>query len=141
MIEAFNIPVSQINNIKAGASWTTEDGTFIPHERLTTPAAPARSYAYCSDTRFTLKIVEMIKDVNLLYHEATFPHEMLVQARKTMHTTAHEAALVAKEANAGKLVIGHYSARLKDESELLEEAKSVFKNVILAQEGLKIDII
>ena len=141
MIEAFNIPVSQINNIKAGASWTTEDGTFIPHERLTTPAAPARSYAYCSDTRYTPKVAEMVKGVNLLYHEATFPHEMLLQAKKTMHTTAHEAALVAREANVGKLIIGHYSARIKDEQSMQEEAKSVFTNVILAQEGLKIDII
>ena len=141
MIEAFNIPVSQINNIKAGASWTTEDGTVIPNSKLTTPATPARSYAYCSDTRFSPKVAEMVQGVNLLYHEATFPHDMLIQARKTMHTTALEAATVAKEANVGKLIIGHYSARIKDEQSMLEEAKSVFTNVILAQEGLKIDII
>ena len=83
----------------------------------------------------------MVQGVNLLYHEATFPHDMLVQAQKTMHTTALEAANVAKEANVGKLVIGHYSARIKDEQSMLKEAKSVFPNVILAQEGLKIDII
>lgn len=141
MIEAFNIPVSQINNIKAGASWQTEDGTVIPHEKLTTPATPARSYAYCSDTRYCPKVAKMVQGVNLLYHEATFPHDMLMQAQKTMHTTALEAANVAKEANAGKLVIGHYSARIKDEQSMLKEAKSVFTNVILAQEGLKIDII
>ena len=141
MIEAFNIPVSQINNIKAGASWQTEDGTVIPHEKLTTPATPARSYAYCSDTRYSPKVAKMVQGVNLLYHEATFPHDMLMQAQKTMHTTALEAANVAKEANAGKLVIGHYSARIKDEQSMLKEAKNVFTNVILAQEGLKIDII
>ena len=140
MIDAFNIPVSQINNIKAGASWTTEDGTFIPHERLTLPAEPARSYAYCSDTRYTPRLAEMIQGVDLLYHEATFPHEMLTQAQKTMHSTSIEAAMMAKSAGAAKLLIGHYSARIKNESPLLEEAKSVFPNTILAQEGVKIRI-
>ena len=140
MIDAFNIPISQINNIKAGASWTTEDGTFIPHERLTTPAEPARSYAYCSDTRYTPCLAEMIQGVDLLYHEATFPHEMLAQAQKTMHSTSIEAAMMAKSAGAAKLLIGHYSARIKNESPLLEEAKSVFPNTILAQEGVKIRI-
>jgi ribonuclease Z len=140
MIDAFNIPISQINNIKAGASWTTEDGTFIPHERLTFPAEPARSYAYCSDTRYTPRLAEMIQGVDLLYHEATFPHEMLTQAQKTMHSTSIEAAMMAKSAGAKKLLIGHYSARIKNESPLLEEAKSVFLNTILAQESIKIRI-
>lgn len=140
MLEAFDIPISQINNIKAGASWTTEDGTVIPHERLTTPAHPARSYAYCSDTRYMPEMAEMVSGVNLLYHEATFPHEMLAQAKKTMHSTAREAAQVALDAKVGKLVIGHYSARIKEEACLLREAKEVFTNTILAQERLKIDI-
>jgi ribonuclease Z len=140
MIEAFNIPISQINNIKAGASWTTEDGTLIPHERLTTPAEPARSYAYCSDTRYTPNIATIVKGVDLLYHEATFPQELLTQAKKTMHSTAHEAALIAQAAEAKKLIIGHYSARIKDEHLLLEEAKEVFENTILATERLKVNI-
>ena len=140
MIDAFDIPVSQINNIKAGASWTTEDGTVIPHERLTIAADPARSYAYCSDTRYTPRLAELIQGVDLLYHEATFPHEMLAQARKTMHSTSIEAAQMAKSANARMLLIGHYSARIKDETPLLEEAKTVFSNTILAQEGKKIHI-
>lgn len=140
MIEAFNIPISQINNIKAGASWTTEDGTLIPHERLTTPAEPARSYAYCSDTRYTPNIATIVKGVDLLYHEATFPQELLTQAKKTMHSTAHEAALIAEAAEAKKLIIGHYSARIKDERLLLEEAKEVFENTILATERLKVNI-
>lgn len=140
MIEAFNIPISQINNIKAGASWTTEDGTLIPHERLTTPAEPARSYAYCSDTRYTPNIATIVKGVDLLYHEATFPQELLTQAKKTMHSTALEAALIAQAAEAKKLIIGHYSARIKDEHLLLEEAKEVFENTILATERLKVNI-
>lgn len=141
MIDAFDIPVCQINNIKAGASWTTADGTVIPHERLTTPAAPARSYAYCSDTRFTPGLAKFIQDVNLLYHEATFANEQFTQAERTMHSTAREAAMTAKAANVGKLVIGHYSARIKNENALLNEAKEVFANTILAREGLRIDIL
>lgn len=140
MIDAFNIPISQINNIKAGASWTTEDGTVIPHERLTTPAEPARSYAYCSDTRFRPEVAKLIHGVNLLYHEATFPHDMLRQAQNTMHATATEAATVARMANAGRLIIGHFSARLKDEKALLAEAQETFSKTILASEGMKVDI-
>ena len=141
MIDAFNIPLSQINNIKTGASWTTEDGTVIPHERLTTPASPARSYAYCSDTRFLPEVAQLIQGVNLLYHEATFPHNMLLQAENTMHSTATEAATVALKANAGKLVIGHFSARIKDEDAMLQEAQKTFPKTILAKEGMKVDIL
>ncbi len=140
MIEAFNIPVSQINNIKAGASWTTEDGTIIPHERLTRPADPARSYAYCSDTRFCPEIATMIQGVNLLYHEATFPHEMLLQAQNTMHTTATEAAIMAREANVDRLIIGHFSARIKDEKALLQEARNTFPSTLLAHEGMRVEV-
>lgn len=141
MLEAFDIPTSQINNIKAGASWTTKDGTVIPHERLTTPAAPPRSYAYCSDTRFCKKIIPMIQNVDLLYHEATFPHDMELQARKTMHSTSTQAATIAKEAQAKRLIVGHYSARIQNEEKLSQEAKNIFPDTILAQEGLKIDIL
>lgn len=140
MIDAFNIPVSQINNIKAGASWTTEDGTVIPHERLTIPSEPARSYAYCSDTRFHPEIANLIQNVNLLYHEATFPHDMLLQAQNTMHTTATEAANIARKANARKLIIGHFSARIKNEKALLQEAQRTFPETLLAKEGMKVDI-
>lgn len=140
MIDAFNIPVSQINNIKAGASWTTEDGTLIPNERLTTPPEPARSYAYCSDTRFRPKVAELIQGVNLLYHEATFPQDMLQQAQSTMHSTTTEAATVARMANARKLIIGHFSARIKDEDAMLQEAKSTFPETLLAREGMKVHI-
>lgn len=140
MIDAFNIPISQINNIKAGASWTTEDGKVIPNEQLTRPSEPARSYAYCSDTRFKPEVAKLIHGVNLLYHEATFPQDMLQQAQNTMHSTTTEAATVALKANAGKLIIGHYSARIKDENAMLKEAKKIFQDTILANEGMEVDI-
>ena len=140
MIEAFNIPFSQINNIKAGADWTTEDGTFIPNDRLVTPAAKARSYAYCSDTAFQPKLTEMLQDVTLLYHEATYPEELLKRAQETLHSTASQAATIAKEAHVGKLCIGHFSARIKDEEALLAEATAIFPQTSLAFEGLNLKI-
>ena len=140
MIDAFNIPVSQINNIKAGASWTTEDGTIIPHERLTTPAKPPRSYAYCSDTVYLPHLKDILHGVTLLYHEATYMHERALRAEQTRHTTALQAAMLARDAKVEKLCVGHFSASLKDENALLHEAQSVFPNTILANEGLVVSI-
>lgn len=140
MIDAFNIPVSQINNIKAGASWTTEDGTIIPHERLTTPAKPPRSYAYCSDTVYLPHLKDILHGVTLLYHEATYMHERALRAEQTRHTTALQAATLARDAKVEKLCVGHFSASLKDENALLHEAQSVFPNTILANEGLVVSI-
>lgn len=140
MIDAFNIPISQINNIKAGASWTTEDGTIIPHERLTTPANPPRSYAYCSDTVYLPHLKDVLNGVTLLYHEATYMHERAPRAEQTRHSTALQAAMQARDAKVEQLCIGHFSASLKDENSLLREAQSVFPNTILANEGLVVSI-
>ncbi len=140
MIDAFNIPISQINNIKAGASWTTEDGTIIPHERLTTPANPPRSYAYCSDTVYLPHLKDVLNGVTLLYHEATYMHERAPRAEQTRHSTALQAAMQARDAKVEQLCIGHFSASLKDENSLLREAQSVFPNTLLANEGLVIRI-
>lgn len=140
MIDAFNIPISQINNIKAGASWTTEDGTIIPHERLTTPANPPRSYAYCSDTVYLPHLKDVLNGVTLLYHEATYMHERAPRAEQTRHSTALQAAMQARDAKVEQLCIGHFSASLKDENALLREAQSVFPNTILANEGVVISI-
>lgn len=140
MIDAFNIPISQINNIKAGASWTTEDGTIIPHERLTTPANPPRSYAYCSDTVYLPHLKDVLNGVTLLYHEATYMHERAPRAEQTRHSTALQAAMQARDAKVEQLCIGHFSASLKDENALLREAQSVFTNTILANEGLVVSI-
>ena len=140
MIDAFNIPISQINNIKAGASWTTEDGTIIPHERLTTPAKPPRSYAYCSDTVYLPHLKDILHGVTLLYHEATYMHERALRAEQTRHTTALQAAMLARDAKVEQLCVGHFSASLKDENALLHEAQSVFPNTILANEGLVVSI-
>ncbi|MBR1449491.1 MAG: ribonuclease Z [Prevotella sp.] len=140
LIEMYGIPVSQINNIKAGQDYTLEDGTVIPHERLVTPADPPRSYAYCSDTRYMPTLHEMVKGVTTLYHESTYANDKIDGAEKYYHSTAQQAALVARDAQVGKLLLGHYSARYNDESILLEEARQVFENVYLTDENSFFDI-
>lgn len=140
MIDAFNIPVSQINNIKAGASWTIEDGTVIPFEKLTTPATPPRIYSYCSDTAYKPDLIPLIEGSNLLFHEATYPQELEFRAIQTRHTTTVQAAQIARDAKVGKLCIGHFSARIREEAQLLKETRPIFANTILANEGLVLKI-
>lgn len=140
MIDFYNIPISQINNIKAGAGWTTPDGDFVPHERLTVPADTPRSYAYCSDTRYLPHLHELVKDVSTLYHESTYAEDNAEKARIYYHSTAAQAAMVARDANVGKLLLGHYSSRYRDESVLLYEAKAIFPNSYLTNEKLVFDV-
>lgn len=139
-VKAYNIPISQINNIKAGMDYITPEGELIPNSSLTTPSDPARSYAYCSDTIYFPKNAELLQGVDLLYHEATFSNEDERFCKNTFHSTAAQAANIAKLANAKKLMIGHYSSRYKDETILLKEAQEIFPETILAQENLKIRI-
>lgn len=140
MIDFYNIPISQINNIKAGAGWTTPDGNFVPHERLTVPADAPLSYAYCSDTRYLPHLHELIKGVSTLYHESTYAEDNIEKARIYHHSTAAQAAMVARDANVGKLLLGHYSSRYRDESVLLDEAKAIFPNSYLTNEKLVFDV-
>ena len=140
MIDFYNIPISQINNIKAGAGWTTPDGDFVPHERLTVPADAPRSYAYCSDTHYLPHLHELIKGVSTLYHESTYAEDNVEKARIYHHSTAAQAAMVARDANVGKLLLGHYSSRYRDESVLLDEAKAIFPNSYLTNEKLVFDV-
>ena len=140
MLKAYGIPRSQINNIKMGADWTTEDGDVIPNERLVMLADPPRSYAYCSDTRYIPTLHEQLKGVSTLYHESTYGEDKIQSAEKYCHSTARQAAMVARDAGAGKLLLGHYSSRYNDENVLLEEAKAVFENTRLTNEMDVIDV-
>lgn len=135
MIDFYKIPVSQINNIKNGADWTDEEGRIVPNSRLTSPAAPPRSYAYCSDTRFKPDLAEMLEGVSVVYHEATYLQKDEASAAKYCHSTAAQAATIARDAHAGRLILGHYSAKIDDENALLEEARPIFANVELSNEG------
>ena len=140
MIDFYEIPTSQINNIKAGADWTTPDGEFVKNERLVEPADPVRSYAYCSDTRYIPTLHERIKGVSTLYHESTYGEDNLLMAQKYYHSTARQAALVAREAGVGQLLLGHYSSRYEDEQVLLREAQEVFENTRLTDENAIFDV-
>lgn len=140
MIDFYRIPVSQINNIKNGASWTDEEGREIPNERLTMPADKPRSYAYCSDTSYLPALHERIAGVSCLYHESTYTTADADRAEMYFHSTAAQAAQVARDANAGRLLLGHYSSKYDDELQLLKEAQEVFAQSQLTNEGMTIDL-
>jgi ribonuclease Z len=139
-IDQFELSIAEIVKIKNGCDLRLEDGTIIPNCELTEPSIPGYSYAFCSDTRYFEKLSTMVKDVDLLYHESTFTNADEQLARKTTHSTAEQAALTAKNANAKQLIIGHFSARHRDLSPYLEEAKNVFPNTQLALEGITFDV-
>jgi len=140
MIGFYQIPISQINNIKMGADWVTAEGEIVTNNCLVEPAEPARSYAYCSDTRYIPTLHERIKGVTALYHESTYGMDNLQLAEKYYHSTARQAALVARDGQVGKLLLGHYSSRYDDEHVLLNEAKEVFENSFLCDEQMIFDL-
>ena len=122
--------------LKNGKDILDENGSVIyKNEDYTLPPRKSRSYAYCSDTMYHEGIIDLIKGVDLLYHEATFLSDREKRAKETFHATARQAALIAKKADVGQLLIGHYSSRYKDITPFQAEARQVFGNTILAIEG------
>lgn len=140
MIDFYKIPISKIELIKQGADFVTEEEEVIPNKILTRPAEPAKRYAYCSDTAFFPKIVPYIEGVDLLYHEATFLEADSARAYETFHSTTKQAASIARDAQVKKLLIGHYSARYIDLLPLEKEARSIFHNTLLANEGMVLSL-
>ena len=134
------VPYYAMNALRQGQDWVTPEGVIIPNDQLTTPADPAISYAYCSDTKFSRRVIRNVEGVDWLYHEATYDDSMRLKAHKRHHSTALEAATVAREAGVRHLILGHYSKRYLDETILLDEARTVFPDVRLANEGLVIDL-
>ncbi len=139
-ISKYDIPVEVIPQIKKGADFLTEQGTVVPNSELTLPPPPTRKYAFCSDTAYTEEFLDQIRGVDLLYHEATFLHDKADIAREKMHSTTIEAANLARKAGVKRLLLGHYSARYKELDDFLEEAKAVFPDTIIAEEGEDIQI-
>lgn len=140
MLNFYNIPQSQINNLRAGMDWTSSSGEIIPNNILTTPPDPVRAYAYCSDTRYMPSLKDLLHDVTTLYHEATYCEDMKDKAVKYLHSTAREAAMTARDANVNQLIIGHFSQRYLDETPLKEEAQAIFPNTVLANENHTYDV-
>lgn len=135
-----NIPTPAIRAIKAGGDYTAPDGSIVPNTALTTDPPPPRAFAYCSDTTPLPAVVPLIYGVDLLYHEATFTQDQADNALATGHSTAQQAATIAREAHVKELVIGHFSHRYGSLFPLLDEARLTFPATHLAEEGRVFDI-
>lgn len=129
------VDTSYFRKLKKGADITMEDGTVLENKSLTFPPAPPRRYAYCSDTAYNPAMLPLIRNVDVLYHEATFLETEVQVAAKTGHSTAREAARIAKDAGVGQLILGHFSTRYKDTGRFREEAETLFPRVSLAEDG------
>ena len=129
------VSVAEINKLRLGMDALDENGNTILNSDLTQPAPEPRIYAYCSDTIYHEPIIEHIKNANLLYHESTFLNSEADRAKKTFHTTAAQAAAIAKAASVKKLLLGHFSARYGNTRDFLNEAAPVFENTLIAEEG------
>lgn len=137
MIKIHGIPIAQIKNIKEGADFIANNGTVIPNAALTIPPRKPKSYAFCTDTAFYPPVADIIRGADVLYHESTFLEELHDLAGKTLHSTARQAAEMAKLAEVNKLLIGHFSARFKDISLFEGEARAVFENTEAVVDGKK----
>lgn len=128
------IEICDYHNLKRGKDIQLSDGYILKNENLTKPAEPSVSYAFCSDTRYLESIIPIIKNVDVLYHESTFLHDLKKMADYTGHTTALEAAKIARKANVKKLILGHFSNRYNDLSVFLNEACEIFPETHLPKQ-------
>lgn len=132
----YEVPNAYFQQLKNGADYERKDGVLIPNEDLTLPGPEPRSYAYCADTKFVPeKICPILKGCSLVYHESTYLNDQLEKAHSYNHSTAHQAATIAAQAEVKRLIIGHFSSRYKDVSPFLQEARMVFPQTDLAIEG------
>lgn len=139
-IRMYSIPVAKMHAIKQGEDLVMSDGSVIKNSEITLPPPAPLSYAYCSDTRYFRRLSSFVKDVSLLYHEATFSSDKEKLAKMTGHSTSADAARVALEAGAGALIIGHFSARYRETKSLVEESRCIFPDTVPATDGITYDI-
>ena len=139
-VEKYGIDVAYYRGIKKGKDAILDDGRVISNEIITAPPEPAMSFAFCSDTAYCPAIVPQIKNVSALYHESTFLEEHAYLAAPTKHSTAREAAAIAREAGVSKLILGHYSTRYASIQSFKKEAQEIFSNVELADDGKIIEL-
>ena len=139
-LEKFNISTADIYLLRSGKDVINQQGELIKNSEVTIDPPKERAYAYCSDTIFDRTLVAYIKEVNILYHESTFLEDNLERAKKTYHSSASQAAEIAKLAGVEQLLLGHFSARYRDLNGFLTEAKPIFENCVLATDGKKIKI-
>lgn len=141
MVKFYNIPIKELHGIKEGNDYVTPEGVLVTNSQLTTDPDKVMSYAYCSDTAFNPQVAEMIKGINTIYHEATYTNDFAHLARQRGHSTSAEAARIAQIAGAERLILGHFSKRYRDESPIINEATEIFPNTILANDGMRIDLL
>jgi len=134
-IEGLDIPYTEFSKLQHGHDLELPDGIVLKNSQVTLDPQPPLSYAYCSDTAYHEPLADMVKGVDHLFHEATFLEEDVSLAREKYHSTARDAALIAKKAEVKHLWLGHFSARYKTLEMMLEEACPVFENTRLAEEG------
>jgi len=134
-MKKYQIETCYFQNVKNGKDVILEDGTVIENSELTFEPVPPKSYAFCSDTLYNENLIDLIKDVDVLYHESTFLESEAALAQKTMHSTAKEAANIALKANVKQLVLGHYSTRYENIGLFQQEAETIFPNVLLAEDA------
>jgi ribonuclease Z len=134
------ITIAEMAQLKSGADIVRDGGEVISNAEMTTLPAPGVSYAFCSDTAYFPRLSTYVAGVSMLYHEATFGDDHESLARQTGHSTARHAATVAREAGAGRLLLGHFSARYKSPVQLEEEARQIFPGAEAAREGETYDI-
>ncbi len=134
-IKRHSVSLKDIVLIRAGDDWIAPNGDVVPNSQLTVPGNNSRSYAFCSDTQYCPNLKDYFSNTSLLYHEATFLHELLDLAQRSSHSTALQAGQVALDLNSKYLAIGHFSSRYRDTSLLLAESCSIFPNTFEAKEG------
>ncbi len=139
-IAEYKIPTVRIPAIKKGEDYITPEGNTIKNDEITVAPPEPLSYAYCSDTRYFRRLASFVKDVTLLYHEATFDRTKQELALTTGHSTTTDAAKTALDANAGSLIIGHFSARYRTVSFLVDEARTIFPHSFAAKDGMSYEI-
>lgn len=136
--ESYNIDFSLFKSLKKGKDVRSEDGKLVANHLVTADPPPPKSYAYCSDTVYDPDLVPLLKDTTVLYHESTFLEDQSELAFPTKHSTAKQAATIARDAGVQTLILGHYSTRYDNIELFRKEASSVFQNIILADDGKEI---
>lgn len=132
----YEVPSSFFERLKWGEDYNNKEGNIIKNELVTTEAPKSKSYAYSADTKYDERIIEKVRDADLLYHEATYLKDLVDRAEKRFHSTSVQAATIAKKANVHKLILGHFSSKYESLKEFEDEAREVFPNTELAIEGV-----
>ena len=140
IVERLGLSIAQIVSLKRGEDIVTDDGDLIKSDIVTYLPYQPRSYAYCSDTQYSAKLAGLIQNVDLLFHESTFMNIDKSLAKRTGHSTSVQAAKIALSSGAKRLLLGHFSARYRDKSLLVDEAKAIFPNSFEAKEGATFEI-